>query len=95
MTLTSETRPVLGWRAEAACASGDHDPDDWFPEHGTDSFEEKKNRALRVCRKCPVQLACLRHALRTEKDIWGIRGGQTSTQRARIRGRLKRLGRRP
>ena len=89
-----EIVPPPRWTKGASCASGDYDPDDWFPVPGTPEYFTVKDRAVAICRKCPVQLQCLRHALHTETDIWGIRGGQSQHQRAKIRGRLKRLGRR-
>jgi WhiB family redox-sensing transcriptional regulator len=82
------------WTKNARCASPAYDPDDWFPQQGTPDYLEKKERALAVCRRCPVRLQCLRHALDTEDVIWGIRGAQTQHGRSRIRTRLRKLGRR-
>jgi WhiB family redox-sensing transcriptional regulator len=94
MTLIEELGKKPRWMAKAACASGDYDPDDWFPEQGTFEGDRKKERALSVCRRCPVKIQCLRDALRTEDIVWGIRGQTTQHQRSRLRGRLRRLGRR-
>jgi hypothetical protein len=38
--------------------------------------------ATRICQDCPVKLNCLQSGL---KERWGVWGGATSQQRARIR----------
>lgn len=82
------------WTRRASCASGQYDPDDWFPQQGAPDYLERKERALAVCKRCPVRIQCLRHAIRTEDEIWGIAGGKTQHSRSRIRTRLRKLGRR-
>ena len=79
------------WMKDARCASAEYDPDDWFPQQGEPDYEEKKKRALSVCRRCPVQVQCLRHAMKTETEIWGIRGNRTQHSRARLRTGRRRV----
>lgn len=71
------------WHGKASCRDPWHDPDDWFSVEG-----EVIERAIAVCRKCPVQYECLKDALEVNEP-WGIRGAKTKNQRSRI---LKRLG---
>jgi WhiB family transcriptional regulator, redox-sensing transcriptional regulator len=93
MTLIEELGIKPSWMAKASCATG-HDPDDWYPQQGTPDYEERKQRALSVCKRCPVRVQCLRHAMKTEDEIWGIAGGLSQHSRSRIRTRLRKLGRR-
>lgn len=79
------------WMKDAKCASPEYDPDDWYPQQGEPDYEERKKRALSVCRRCPVRLQCLTHALATEKEIWGVMGGKTQHSRVRLRGGRNRL----
>lgn len=56
-------------RKDANCASGEHDPDMWFPDP-TDDYRQ----AVEVCMAaCPLREACLEAALtRREPDgVWG------------------------
>ena len=52
----------------------------FFPESG-----ENYQQAIQVCRRCPVQLDCLEHALELEEaGVWnvlGIWGGMTVKER--------------
>lgn len=67
------------WRNDSACRG--YPTGWWYPERGHGKDEAKKARA--ICQHCPVQEACLDHALsRMEDGIWG----NTSTkQRQAIR----------
>ena len=56
-----------------------HDPDLWFPLD-----EEQSMRARAVCARCPVQTACLQHALEVPALV-GVWGGTTTDQRRRMR----------
>ena len=66
------------------------DPDIWFSfDPGTQHY------AASLCRECPVRQECLRAALEYEQGHsvsfrFGIWGGKTPEQRARIR-RLKEV----
>ena len=69
-----------GWRQRAVCARTD--PEAFFPSPGTDGAAARMAR--RVCRGCPVRVACLRFALdHDERD--GIWGGLSERQRHRLR----------
>jgi WhiB family redox-sensing transcriptional regulator len=64
------------WRTKAACQG--LDPQIFYPE-----TDEEADRAKDVCAVCPVQQACLEHALnRREKE--GVWGGCTERERRRI-----------
>lgn len=63
------------WTELAACA-GAKTPDAFFPER-----EDRPDPAvLRICAGCPVQAACLRHAL-TAGERHGVWGGLTPSER--------------
>lgn len=64
------------WMVDALCAQIDADL--WFPEVGGSGAEAKK-----VCRRCPVREQCL--ALALESREWGVWGGTTERDRARLR----------
>lgn len=66
------------WRARGACLA--EDPTVFFPigEHDPDT-----ERALVICRTCPVQEECLTYALETNQHA-GIWGGTTESQRRRM-----------
>ena len=58
----------------------------WFPGFGANKAERINNdRAISMCRKCPVRLDCLKYAL--EWEAFGIWGGFTERQRDFIRKR--------
>lgn len=61
------------------CAQSD--PESWFPEKHTNTHEVKA--VMRVCQACEFKEPCLEYALK--EDLWGIWGGTTERQRARIR----------
>lgn len=66
------------WMADALCRQTD--PEIFYPEQGGSPREAKL-----VCLACPVQTACLEHALRN-REHYGIWGGLTANERNR-RGR--------
>lgn len=73
-----------GWHRYAAC-SGQQDV--FCPAYG----EPDEPKAKQICRRCPVQSACLSAALEEEKGEtqWGrvgVRGGFTPAERARLSG---------
>jgi len=57
-----------------SCA--EHDPDWWFDEASFD-------RAVEVCRTCPVRARCLNEALNAGETL-GVWGGLTPAQRAAL-----------
>lgn len=82
------------WWHLAACR--DCDPEIFFPTGRTGPVWQEVERALAVCRPCPVQASCLDWALRTGQDS-GVWGGMTENDRracARRHGGKGRLHRR-
>lgn len=71
----TSTRPA--WTAHAACRG--QDPALFFPERGHSAAP-----ARNICDTCPVQFACLRHAL-DNPSLMGIWGGLTERERDQIR----------
>jgi hypothetical protein len=89
---------------------GSTDPDRWFPPEpvnpggGSTAYlaarEVYEERALQLCRPCPVRAACLELALREEIKIprtWihGIRGGIAPWQRHNLIRNRQRSAMRP
>ncbi len=66
----------LSWRKKAACHG--LAPEIFFPADEDDSSSAKE-----ICAECPVQEACLEHALsiREKEGIWG---GYTERERRRL-----------
>nr|WP_206024354.1 WhiB family transcriptional regulator [Rhodococcus sp. 14C212] len=92
LTLPPAVAESWDWQLEAACRDRDaalfFHPDN---ERG-DARDDRIAAAKEVCRTCPVQAQCLRHALRT-REPYGIWGGTTEDERraARSRGRAGSL----
>ena len=68
------------WRAHGLCARTD--PDLWFAPGALEHREAK-----RICRACPVRMACLQYAMETPVDH-GVWGGLTERERRRRRREL-------
>ena len=90
MALTST--PALdwdgeGWREQAECRHTDANL--FFPIGSSGSAVAHIKAAQAVCRRCPVQQACLRFALETNQEA-GVWGGKDEDERRRLR----RTGRR-
>lgn len=66
------------WRHQAACRGTD--PDIFFPNGTTGPMWREVERAIAICRTCPVQGACREWALRTNQDV-GVWGGMTENER--------------
>lgn len=80
---------VLPWADQALCAQSD--PELWFDL--ADRWKptptgEREPIAKSICRRCPVQVECLRHAL-DDPSLEGIWGGLTTRDRKALR-RLRR-----
>lgn len=71
------------WRQAAACEGSP--PDVFYPEN---EFETAAAKA--ICAQCPVRGICLETALRN-KERYGIWGGLTPRERARLRRRNLRV----
>ncbi len=83
-TVMSElsTMNPQSWRNHAACRG--IDPEIFHPV-----TDEEADQAKEVCAECPVQEACLEHALGVrEKD--GVWGGCTERERRRIMRQRRR-----
>lgn len=75
----SVIRAARPWAGDAACRG--EDPELFHPDSVDDVAE-----AVAICERCPVQAACLDHALRHE--IVGVWGGTSARKRARMRKAL-------
>ena len=75
-----------GWRDQAACR--DVDADLFFPAGNTGAAVGHIKAAKAVCRRCPVQAACLRFALETHQEA-GVWGGQDEDERRKLRRRQR------
>ncbi|NIJ11039.1 WhiB family redox-sensing transcriptional regulator [Saccharomonospora amisosensis] len=73
-----------GWRARAACATPDIDPEVFFPEPGPD-MADRIAQAQRVCAGCPVQAACRDYA-QHHGERHGIWGGHSTRHLPRSHG---------
>ena len=86
----TSTHPIdQEWKRHAACRG--HDPEMWFPAREHDrriraTTRQATRAAQAICRGCPVQADCLHHALITDTR-YGIWGGATESDRARLTGR--------
>jgi WhiB family transcriptional regulator, redox-sensing transcriptional regulator len=68
------------WREQAACR--DRDPEIWFPTELGHSGTHRIAKA--ICQRCQVSRDCLAYALE-RRERWGIWGGLSEGQRARLR----------
>jgi hypothetical protein len=71
------------WLEHAVCKA---DPDAMHPDNNEADIAYAKS----ICGFCPVQLACLRDAIRTGDDQFGIRGGLRPDERRQVAKRLDR-----
>ena len=85
---------MTAWREHAACAAPEHDTELWYPDPG--NIIDRRT-AIIICRTCPVQTECLDAALEYERpwgsmsSPFGIWGGRTAEERARMLGRSRKL----
>ena len=85
--MTATWSPVFewdndGWRDLAACR--DTDANLFFPAGSTGSAVDQIEAAKAVCRRCPVQDACLRFAFETNQEA-GVWGGKDEEERRKLR----------
>lgn len=69
---------MRNWRDQAACLAVDGDV--FYPEGRGRAFRDAEERAVAVCRTCPVATQCLAYAL-GRRDVWGVWGGTTEDER--------------
>ncbi|EKT77219.1 WhiB family transcriptional regulator [Rhodococcus opacus] len=90
----SDRPPGWDWRHEGSCRGTDTDmfftPDD----HEQRTIRARRERrAKQICQDCPVLPQCRKHAL-TAAERYGIWGGMSETERARLgRRHTQRLAR--
>jgi hypothetical protein len=75
-----DTRRGPDWRTRAACRADGISPDAMFP----DSDKERTLAARMICAGCPVSRSCLREAISSGDNQWGIRGGLTPEERRAV-----------
>ena len=68
------------WQYQGECTKVD--PSIFFLEHGERSTTKRKKeqKAISICRRCPVVNKCLEHALKVP-EIYGVWGATTEDQR--------------
>ncbi|MFD4717290.1 WhiB family transcriptional regulator [Streptomyces sp. NPDC058423] len=85
------------WQLRAACRGADSSLFFHPTNERGEAREERERKAKRVCGRCPVRTACLRHALETRErfGVWGGLGEhELRTLLGPARGeREERLGR--
>ncbi|MFI5687843.1 WhiB family transcriptional regulator [Streptomyces sp. NPDC051636] len=74
------------WRDNAACRAADIHPDTMFPDSDKDRIDDART----ICWKCPVRLVCLRDAINTGDNQWGMRGGLLPEERRAVKKELNR-----
>ncbi|MDQ0964029.1 WhiB family redox-sensing transcriptional regulator [Streptomyces sp. B4I13] len=74
------------WRQHAACRR--EDPDLFFPIGTSGPALMQEEQAKTVCRRCPVQEACLEWAMETDQTL-GVWGGRSETERRALKRRIK------
>lgn len=78
VNLQLSIEPAEPWMADGLCTGFDGDM--WYADPGR---RDLVVTAKAICGMCPVQTDCLEFALRT-KEAWGVWGGMTPTERARM-----------
>lgn len=79
--------PPADWRHHGACATHD-EPDIWFAGRNGSEARAQTNEAQDICYGCPVLQQCGQWAL-DAREVWGVWGGMTETQRRSV---LRRRG---
>lgn len=74
------------WRTFAACRAEGIHPDAMFP----DSDKVRIAEARAICAACPVSRTCLRDAVNSGDNQWGIRGGLTPEERRAVKKEINR-----
>jgi hypothetical protein len=74
------------WRTFAACRAEGIHPDAMFP----DSDKVRIAKARAICATCPVTRTCLRDAITSGDNQWGIRAGLTPEERRSVKKEINR-----
>ena len=89
-TLNGTSRPIThaadeapSWQVHGPCGTM---PDLFFPSGNSLETHVGTAQAKAVCRRCPVEEACLEWALTTGQD-YGVLGGMTAQERRLLHGR--------
>jgi WhiB family transcriptional regulator, redox-sensing transcriptional regulator len=77
------------WVHHGRCTQ--EDPELFFPVGSTGPAVAQTQRAIAVCRECPVRLECLEWSLETCQDA-GVWGGVGEEERRAIRRQRRRDG---
>lgn len=87
--LPSPTQASWEWQYDGLCVG--LDADHFFTTPGERGLSKlrREERAVRICRRCPVIEQCREHALRV-REPYGVWGGLTEEDRDRILGPLPR-----
>ncbi|MGW2302647.1 WhiB family transcriptional regulator [Streptomyces sp. NPDC001809] len=75
------------WRASAACQNVD--PDLFFPVGAGGPALVQAEEAKVICRRCPVQEACLNWAMDDSRQVTGVWGGLDENERRALKRRLR------
>jgi WhiB family transcriptional regulator, redox-sensing transcriptional regulator len=72
----------------ALCHQSGENPELWFPDPNTHNkwTLARTNKAVAICKRCPIQQACRQYAIDTD-NRYGIWGGLTEATRAELTGR--------
>lgn len=75
------------WTEQAHCRPGGPNDELWYPRtYGQDTIRD----AARMCRHCPVRVACLAAALNVpDRDDHGVAAGTTPRHRKVMRAALR------
>ncbi|MEW2048629.1 WhiB family transcriptional regulator [Streptomyces sp. NBC_00377] len=74
------------WREHAECRH--EDPDLFFPIGTSGPALLQAEQAKAVCRRCPVQEACLEWAMETDQTL-GVWGGTNENERRALKRRIR------
>ncbi|MDV5145886.1 WhiB family transcriptional regulator [Streptomyces sp. SBC-4] len=80
-TLGTSAAQNLNWRDHAMCRG--QDPELWFPRSTNGQNVAQAEDAKKICRSCPVAIACAQWAIE-RRSMEGIWGGLGEKQRLRI-----------
>lgn len=85
----SHPRAAEAWKLDAECAG--EDPELWFPQSDGERASARHVKAItavarNICAGCPVKIDCLAFAISLDLR-YGIWGGLTERERAKLTGR--------